>query len=282
MDTDTYFSPPDPSGEVHLPILPTDPPQSGTRARAAMLVAGALIAVAGVFVLGRWTTGGERDALAGERDAARHERSALDARVNELERDVATVTADNADKQSAIEDLQQTSSQHVAELTKMRDDLAASSSRVAALEDGHRAVWDRVSAVSVCAAVSPAADDALDSWDEMFTIFGEYLDTPQGSPEEQDAIERLDAAWVAIDDAESAYITAKTRCESALDELPDCDSELATMTVAVEAFEAKTDEPPQSEDELVAEGFIRQPSDQFDLTNGTVTPAQGSPCPATA
>ena len=63
MDTDTYFSPPDPSGEVHLPILPTDPPHSGTRARAAMLVAGALIAAAGVFVLGRWTTGGERDAL---------------------------------------------------------------------------------------------------------------------------------------------------------------------------------------------------------------------------
>ena len=54
------------------------------------------------------------------------------------------------------------------------------------------------------------------------------------------------------------------------------------MEVAVEAFHAMNDRPPESEQELVGAGLIRQPSDEFDLTNGEVTPAPGSVCPSAA
>jgi DNA repair exonuclease SbcCD ATPase subunit len=280
MDVDTYFSPPDPSGEVRLPIVPTDPPQAGNRARTAVLVAGALIAVAGVFVLGRWTTGGERDALAGERDAARQERSALDTRVTELERDVANATATNNDYESAIADLEKAAADDLAELNRLRTQVTQGAKRNDELEDSNRAQWQHVAAVSTCASAVTAADTGLDKWDAMLPVLDEYLSAEPGSPEETDAGERLDQAWQAIDDAEKEYTAASTRCTSALDALPDCDGERATIEVAVEAFKAKHAHGPTSEEELVAAGFITQPVGEYDLTNGEVTPAPGSPCPS--
>src|SRR5688500_7608756 len=125
MDVDTYFSPPDPSGEVPLPNIPNDAPQRGTRARTGMRVDGALVAIAGGVGLGRWTTGGERDALAGEREAARGQRDELQDRVDELERDLASVSATSGDYESAIADLEQEAADDLAELTRLRTEVTA-------------------------------------------------------------------------------------------------------------------------------------------------------------
>jgi len=282
MDVDTYFSPPDPSGEVPLPNIPNDAPHRGTRARTGMLVVGVLVAIAGVFVLGRWTTGGERDALAGEREAARGQRDELQDRVDELERDLASVSATSGDYESAIADLEQEAADDLAELTRLRTEVTAAAKRNSDLEDSNREQWEHVAAVSECDAAVTASDTALTAWSAMLDAFDEYAQAEPGSQAELEAGEKLDQAFVDIDDAETAYTAAKTRCTSAIDALPECDGERATMEVAVEAFTAKNDRGPESEDELVTEGFIRQPSDEFDLTNGDVTPAPGSVCPSAA
>ena len=247
-----------------------------------MLVVGVLIVISGVFVLGRWTTGGERDALAGERDAARGQRNALQDRVDELERDLASVSVTNGDYESAIADLEQEAANDLAELTRLRTEVAAASKRNSDLEDSNREQWEHVAAVSECGAAVTAADNALETWNAMLPVMDDYLLSAVGSEEERVAGEQLDQAFLDIDDAETAYTGASARCTSALEGLPNCDGERATMEVAVEAFTANNDRGPESEDELVSDGFIRQPSDEFDLTNGEVTPAPGSVCPSAA
>jgi hypothetical protein len=282
MEVDTFFSPPDPSGEVPLPVLPNEPRGSSTRARAVVLVAGALIAVAGVFVLGRWTTGGERDALAGERDAARQERSALGERVNQLERDVESASAANSEHETAIDDLERAAADDAAELNRMRTMIAVAAQRNSDLEDSNNELWAHVSAVSDCGGAVNAAAAALEKWNAMLPLMDDYLRAAPGSDEEQTASEALDHAFADIDDAEKAYAASSALCTSAVEALPDCDGELKTMEVAVEAFKAQNGRGPDTEQDLVDAGFIRRPFDEFDLTNGDITPAAGSPCPTTS
>jgi chromosome segregation ATPase len=282
MDVDTYFAPPDPSGEVPVPVLPTDPPRRTHRARTAVIVAGAVVAVAGVFVLGRWTTGGERDALTGERDAAQRERTDLVQRVDELERDMASALSTNDENESTIADLEAAAADDAAELNRLRTAVAVAADRNGELEDSNRELWTKVDAVSECSEAVTAAETALEKWNAMLPVLDEYLQAEPGSPEETDAGERLDQAFLDIDDAETGYTAASTRCTASLEALPACDAERMTMEVAVEAFIAKLDRQPATEQELVTEGFIRQPSGEYDLTNGEVTPARGSVCPSVA
>jgi chromosome segregation ATPase len=280
MDVDTHLAPPDPSREVPVPIVPNEPPRSNARARTAMLVAVALIAVGGVFLLGRWTTGGERDALAGERDAAMRERSELDGRRAELDRELSVARATITEHEAVITSLEQAAADDSADLSRTRTQAAEAADRVAELEDSNREQWEHVVAVSGCEAAVSAADTALEKWNAMLPMMDAYLMAEIGSHEERVAGEALDAAFVAIDDAERDYTSSSARCSAALDALPDCNAERVTMEVAVEAFTAAHDRRPESEAELVTEGFIRQPSEEFDVTEGDVTPAQGSPCPA--
>jgi hypothetical protein len=246
MDVDTYFSPPDPSGEVPLPNIPNDPPPRIARARTGVLAAGVLIAIAGVFVLGRWTTGGERDALAGERDAARQERSALDDRVNELERDVSNISATNIEYESAIADVEQKAAADLAELNRLRTEAAIAAERNAELEDSNREQWEHVAVVSACGAAVSTADTAVETWNSMLPVMDDYLQSAVGSEEERVAGEKLDQAFLDIDDAETAYTGASTRCTSALEGLPDCDGERATMEVASRNSTPRTTVSPRA------------------------------------
>jgi hypothetical protein len=58
-----------------------------------------------------------------------------------------------------------------------------------------------------------------------------------------------------------------------------CELERDVVESAIEMFAALTGAPPVSEDELVSEGMLVEPSTRFDLAaDGTVVPAPGSPC----
>src|SRR3954454_1329468 len=129
MEVDAYFAPPDPSGEnlppsvasdpsgeVILPVALPNPDRPSTKARAAMVVIVCLIAVAGLFFVGRWTTGGERAALADQRDAAQAERDQLQTSLNELQTELDDATATNASDQSTIDELESAAAGDAAEL----------------------------------------------------------------------------------------------------------------------------------------------------------------------
>ena len=113
--------------------------------------------------------------------------------------------------------------------------------------------------------------------------FDEYAQAEPGSQAELDAGEQLDQAFRGHRRRrDRLHGPPRLAARQPSRHLPECDGERATMEVAVEAFTAKNDRGPESENELVTEGFIRQPSDEFELTNGEVTPAPGSVCPSAA
>lgn len=58
-----------------------------------------------------------------------------------------------------------------------------------------------------------------------------------------------------------------------------CAVDLKTMQTAVDAYLAITGAMPTSEDDLVTQGLIREPSAGVDVAaDGTVMPAPGGPC----
>jgi hypothetical protein len=59
-----------------------------------------------------------------------------------------------------------------------------------------------------------------------------------------------------------------------------CRADRVTLEVAVEAFTASKDRPPDSEAELVDAGFLRAESAMYDLRGSTVVVAPGSRCAA--
>jgi len=240
MEVEPYFAPPDPtgevfqptlpsdpSGEVTLPVTPSDPARPSTRARAAMLVAVALIAVAGLFFVGRWTTGGERNALADERDAALAER-------DQLESDLADVTATNVTNQSTIDELESAAARDAAQLTGLQADVASLTEQSDELQRSNDELQRDLGAVTECSNSVELAQTALDEWDAMIDVLDEYLQTELGSDAERDAQKRLDQAWAEIDTAESTFVASSSRCTGAIDALPECGSDPAQLRLATE------------------------------------------------
>jgi hypothetical protein len=74
----------------------------------------------------------------------------------------------------------------------------------------------------------------------------------------------------------SAVVTARAlRVENS--DAP-CRADRMTLEVAIEAFVASEDRPPESAMELVDAGLIRAPSELHDVLDAEVVPASGSPC----
>jgi hypothetical protein len=58
-----------------------------------------------------------------------------------------------------------------------------------------------------------------------------------------------------------------------------CDVERRVVTTAADTYLALTGSPASSEQDLIDDGFLREPSELFDLTaDGTVVPAPAGPC----
>lgn len=58
-----------------------------------------------------------------------------------------------------------------------------------------------------------------------------------------------------------------------------CDLDLTTLEAAVEMYELMVGEPPATQNDLIAEGFLREPSPRFELdANGAVVPIAAGPC----
>jgi hypothetical protein len=58
-----------------------------------------------------------------------------------------------------------------------------------------------------------------------------------------------------------------------------CDVERRVVATAVDTYLALTGSPASSEQDLIDEGFLREPSELFDLTvDGTLVPAPAGPC----
>ena len=207
----------------------------------------------------------------------RGQRDELQDRVDELERDLAKVSVTNGDYESAIADLEQKPRNDLAELTRLRTEVAAASKRANSdLEDSNREQWEHVAGGLRVRRSGDRRRQRARNVERDALVMDDYAQV--GLARRRSAAgEQLDQAFLDIDDAETAYTGASARCTSALEGPPNCDGERATMEVAVEAFTANNDRGPESEDELVSDGFIRQPSDEFDLTNGEVTPPR-APC----
>ena len=235
MEVEPHFAPPDPSGEVMLPTNPPEWDRPSTKARAAMLVAVGVLAVAGLFFVGRWTTGGERDALASERDAALTERNELETSVAELQHDLEQATATNTTNQSAIEELQADAAQDATELSRLEADVARLTIESAELRHAHDELSGHLEAVAECGNSVEFAKAALDAWDAMLPVLDEYLFADLGSEAGREALERLNRAWAEIDTAESNYIASSSLCTSALEALPDCDVESGSLRLTAEA-----------------------------------------------
>jgi hypothetical protein len=235
MEVEPHFAPPDPSGAVTLPTNPPESDRPSTKARAAMLVAVGVLAVGGLFFVGRWTTGGERDALASERDAALTEKEGLETSVAELQHDLEQATATNTTNQSAIEELQAEAAQDATELSRLGADVVRLTTESDELRDAHEELSGHLEAVAECGTSVEFAKAALDAWDAMVPVLDEYLFTDPGSDAEREAQKRLDQAWADIDTAESNYVASSSLCTSALEALPDCDVESNSLRLAAEA-----------------------------------------------
>jgi hypothetical protein len=108
---------------------------------------------------------------------------------------------------------------------------------------------------------------------------------PNSLVELSDDLDREITLWTFDGDAQALAPADGSSCPDAFRESADaqqasiCDSERATLEVAVEAYLAQEGSPPPDEQTLVDAGLIRTLIDAYDLDDtGTVVPAPDSPC----
>jgi FtsZ-interacting cell division protein ZipA len=187
-----------------------------------MVVTIALVALAGLFFVGRWTTGGERDSLADERDAVQAERDQLQSSLEEAQKDLADVTATNSANQSTIDELESAAAHNANQLAGLQADVTRLTQELAKLQDVNQEGQAHLDAVRVCGNTVELADAALDKWDAWDDALVVYADSEVGSDEERQAAVALDKAWADKESAETDYVASSSLCEQAIRLLPDC------------------------------------------------------------
>src|SRR6188768_1721081 len=208
MEVESYFAPPDPSAEVGSSALRDDdsgdvalatpspaPDDPSAKTRTAMVVVVALVAATGLFFVGRWTTGGEREALVGDRDAALEERGQLQNSLDELQHALERANATNAAKQSTIDELKSAAAREATKLTDLQTEVADLATQSQKLQDSNEELWTHLDAVSECGNSIEFADAAFDKWAALFEALDDYLQSEVGSEQERQASERVDQAW---------------------------------------------------------------------------------------
>jgi cell division septum initiation protein DivIVA len=234
MDSDTMLPPPDP--DEPFVVTPIDGASSGRRRHhAVVVVAVLLLLVAAALFAGRLTTSSARAALGDERDSLLDQRRALESRIAELEQEATSFTTAETEYVATIEGLKSSAAATQVELSVLREQAAADQQRIHDLESAGDDLWERLDGLSECRAVSDDADAALSAWDDFFETFLDYLEAEVGSDVELELEARLDQAGLTIDEAERALLASETRCESALDAIPECGPRQAAI--------ATTDDP---------------------------------------
>jgi chromosome segregation ATPase len=198
-----------------------------------MVVVVALLAATGLFFVGRWTTDGERDALAGDRDAALADRGQLQNSLDKLQHDLERANATNAAKQSTIDELKSAAAREATKLTDLETEVKNLATQSQKLQDSNEELWTHLDAVSECGNSIEFADAAFDKWAALFEALDDYLQSEVGSEQERQASERVDQAWADNDVAESDYVASSSLCARAVELLPNC-TEQGPTEAAVE------------------------------------------------
>ncbi len=84
--------------------------------------------------------------------------------------------------------------------------------------------------------------------------------------------DQADAPTTSAPDDQAGDQAGSDQAAAMIDEL--CSSDRRNLRVAIEAFRAEFDDPPTSERELVASGYIREQSNVYDVrVDGSIVPS---------